>query len=558
MSEQNSTAPLIFLELNEINFELIQKYIELGYLPNFQKLLDKFALHETTVNLTHEQLEPWIQWVSVHTGKSFDEHQVFKLGDITERDDLRQHWEVLEEQGYSVGAFSPMNAANRTKDAKFWLPHPFVETPVSGENWLSNLKSAMKESFNYPTPTKLSTKAKTTLGHILLTKTQKTQWPSYLTNAYRSLFKQCHWAKALIIDRLLADSFIQQWKKYQPDFSTLYMRAGAFFQRHYWFNSKAYEGSNHNPIWYVQEDSDPVLDILQMYDQIVADLFRLPARVIIATGLRQVPHEQVTYNYRIEDRDNLLANLRVNFKSVTPHHESGFYIECESQSAAEKAERTLRQLFSENDEPLFDFTKQEGQQLYAQLTYPYEIKSPFPVKNAKGEIVIEDFATEVCFVTIVNSHHDKTGYYIDSDVSKEDEHSSPICVEELYQIVMNHFASEEKQSASESEKRTSQSLDDNAEDSTSSASSDETDKKTTESTEQEAASSESTPAESTQQEPDEHKEASSAESAETSTEQQTSSEQKQKQEDSEQKTAKSAQQASDKTDSNNSQGDSKK
>ena len=89
---------VIFLELNEINFEAIQKYISRGELPNFGELLDKYGLSTTTSEKEYEQLEPWIQWVTVHTGKALAEHKVFRLGDIESRD-IEQIWEQLEEQG---------------------------------------------------------------------------------------------------------------------------------------------------------------------------------------------------------------------------------------------------------------------------------------------------------------------------------------------------------------------------------------------------------------------------------------------------------------------------
>jgi len=37
----SSKNPLILLGLNEVNFDYIQHYISLGYLPNFKKLFEK-------------------------------------------------------------------------------------------------------------------------------------------------------------------------------------------------------------------------------------------------------------------------------------------------------------------------------------------------------------------------------------------------------------------------------------------------------------------------------------------------------------------------------------
>ena len=43
--------------------------------------------------------------VSVHTGKSFNDHKVFRLGDITSSTE-KQIFEILESNGLKVGAVS--------------------------------------------------------------------------------------------------------------------------------------------------------------------------------------------------------------------------------------------------------------------------------------------------------------------------------------------------------------------------------------------------------------------------------------------------------------------
>ena len=73
--------PLILVELNEVSFKFIQKYIDLGELPNFKKLLKKHKVLKTHSEKEYRLLEPWIQWVTVHTGFNFDDHKIFRLGD---------------------------------------------------------------------------------------------------------------------------------------------------------------------------------------------------------------------------------------------------------------------------------------------------------------------------------------------------------------------------------------------------------------------------------------------------------------------------------------------
>src|SRR6267378_5529889 len=126
------TKPFYLIELNELNFEFVQRYTESGRLPNFNRLLKRCELGTTFSETVYENVEPWIQWVTAHTGKTFDEHRVFRLGGIIGTD-LDQIWEVLERSGVKVGAVSPMNAENRLVAPAFFVPDPWTPTRVSAD-----------------------------------------------------------------------------------------------------------------------------------------------------------------------------------------------------------------------------------------------------------------------------------------------------------------------------------------------------------------------------------------------------------------------------------------
>ena len=70
---------LIFIELNEINFDLVKKY-SLNY--SFKVFNNDFfkKLKKTKSEDEYNLLEPWIQWVSIHTGLTAREHKIYRLG----------------------------------------------------------------------------------------------------------------------------------------------------------------------------------------------------------------------------------------------------------------------------------------------------------------------------------------------------------------------------------------------------------------------------------------------------------------------------------------------
>ena len=128
---------MILLALNELNLDYIEGYVSQGKLINFGKLLENGVVN-TASESKYELLEPWIQWASVQTGKSYDEHQVFRLGDMVDRPDLDQIFEDLEKSGLSVGAISPFNADNRLANPKFFIPDPWTQTKSSGGYIIKN------------------------------------------------------------------------------------------------------------------------------------------------------------------------------------------------------------------------------------------------------------------------------------------------------------------------------------------------------------------------------------------------------------------------------------
>jgi hypothetical protein len=80
---------VIFLEMNEIIFPYLREYVSKGRLQNFGELFNKHGFIETTSEERFSEIEPWIQWVSIHTGMMLKEHRVFRLGDIVGRGPAR-------------------------------------------------------------------------------------------------------------------------------------------------------------------------------------------------------------------------------------------------------------------------------------------------------------------------------------------------------------------------------------------------------------------------------------------------------------------------------------
>jgi hypothetical protein len=398
------------LELNEVNFDFVGRYAARGVLPALASVMKQHGVTETVSESRYEHLEPWIQWVTAHTGLTFEQHQVFRLGDIVGRD-IEQVWEKLEAAGVNVGAVSPINASNRTRRSQFFVPDPWTQTPVSGSWVLRQLSLALSQAVGENAQQRMTpaTAMRLVLG---LAAHFRISTIGELTGHALMRSKES-WRAVLFLDRLLADVFIRQWRRHRPGFATLFLNGAAHIQHHYMFSSSVYDGARRNPDWYVKPGADPLLDVYRLYDRILADVQRLPGapRIMIATGLHQDPHPIEQYYYRLKDHEQFLRRLQLPFASVEARMSRDFTIYCSTSEDAVRCAEGLAALRSVDGSALFEVDNR-GQDLFVMLTYPKEIARGFVYSD--GHRALGDLADDVVFVALKNGEHNGIGYFLDT------------------------------------------------------------------------------------------------------------------------------------------------
>ena len=130
---------LTILELNEFNqdylFEIGNKY----NLNSIKTLQSFYKIITTTKDKEeHKNLDPWVQWVSVHTGKDSSEHKIFELGGSKDLN-YKQIWDHLTENNISCGVFGAMNTKfNKTTSPKFFIPDPWNMSETCKPNELND------------------------------------------------------------------------------------------------------------------------------------------------------------------------------------------------------------------------------------------------------------------------------------------------------------------------------------------------------------------------------------------------------------------------------------
>lgn len=402
--------PIIFLEFNEINFDFVRQYVALGKLPNFKKLIEQHGIFETTSEEIYSHLEPWIQWVTAHTGKPFAEHQVFRLGDIV-KTDLPQIWEQLETRGLKVGAISPMNAANRLNDPAFFVPDPWTNTKVTAPRLLGRMYRAIVQAVNDNAQGRLAARSAIDLLTGFVAYASPSNYLRYAKLA--GLGGSRPWYRAMFLDLLLADVFLTQVRRTRPDFATLFLNAGAHIQHHYMFSAQPYQGPHRNPDWYIKPGEDPVLGVYELYDHILQRTLEASpgARFMVATGLHQNPQEKLVFYWRLKSHDAFLRKINVPFLRVDPRMSRDFLVTCASAEQASQAAIRLEQASAMDGTPLFEVDNR-GTDLFVMLTYPHDIKKRFAYRV--GSDSYQDLDQDVAFVAIKNGEHNGIGYFIDT------------------------------------------------------------------------------------------------------------------------------------------------
>jgi hypothetical protein len=412
----------VLLGLNEINFDYIEAYIQKGLLPNFKKLFSKNGYLRTESENEYRLWEPWIQWVTIHTGKTYAQHGVFRLGDIVRAPKLDQLWNVAERKGLKVAAVSPFNARNDLKNPAFFVPDPWTETPASGSPLVKKLSKAVSQAVNDNAQEKISTASAWAMLKGFIGNVPPKKYPAYLRLVSRA--KSTKAAKPVFLDRFLADVFIAQWKKSKPDFSSLFLNSGAHIQHHYMFNAGVYQGNQKNPSWYIKDTEDPVLEILSCYDEILGRLMKLNVRLFIATGLHQKPHKHLTYYWRIKQHASFLKQIGVdNYTEVLPRMSRDFLVTFANPEQARNAEAQLAEFYAVKDkEKIFEIDNR-GDSLFVELVYPNDIDDAFEISNGKQNIRFKPY---IAFVAIKNGEHDGIGYFIDTEKRFEKEQLIPL------------------------------------------------------------------------------------------------------------------------------------
>ena len=288
-------SPLIMLEFNELSPTLMDRFIAAGQLPGFAELKRRSIVYTTDAEEAPPYLEPWIQWVTVHTGLPFATHGVFDLNDGP-RCKHPRIWDRLSRSGLSSWICGSMNIGPATEASDLLLlPDPWATGVAPNPSGLFNpyyrfVSRYVQEYAAKDAPVSATESlafASFMLSHGLSAST--------ISQIIRQLAGErtgdTHWKRAVILDRLQWDVFRCFYRRRHPDFSTFFLNSTAHFQHYHWRDMEPEQFRLAPDANGSASYAQAILFGYKRMDRLVSECLQLApeATVVLCTALSQQP-----------------------------------------------------------------------------------------------------------------------------------------------------------------------------------------------------------------------------------------------------------------------------
>jgi hypothetical protein len=231
-------VPAIVLEFNELTPALMWRFMSEGRLPNFSRLFKESHTFITDAGEDPPWLEPWILWVTVHTGVPAKEHRIFNLGD-SENTRQPSIWDIVSDRGQPVWICGSMNAFHQPGIRGEVLPDPWsVRVRPTPERLNPYFDFVRGQVLEYTRPTS-SYGAKEALHFAAFMATNGLSASTALAIALqlvRERVSPVRWRRATILDRIQYDFFESNFRRIRPKLATFFLNSTAHFQHVYWRN----------------------------------------------------------------------------------------------------------------------------------------------------------------------------------------------------------------------------------------------------------------------------------------------------------------------------------
>jgi hypothetical protein len=355
---------MIVLELNELCPPLLDRFIAAGDLPNLARLRTESMVCVTDAGEPQGRLNPWIQWVTAHTGVGFDEHGVFKLGEGANLT-IPTIADAVGDAGGSVWLCGPMNVVPTKPVHGRWLPDPWNPddslVPADMAPFAGFVRANVQEHSN--AAHRLSPRAY--ISFLTFMARHGLSFATVRATAAQlvgeRVGRRARWRRAALLDRFQWDVFRHVLRGERPTLATYFSNTVAHNQHLFWrymdpepFELKPTDAER-------ATYGDAIRSAYREADRLVGDALVLAGAettLVLCTALSQQPYllkeaEGGKRFYRPHDIADFVRQLGVvGVDRVAPVMSEQFHLFFRDEPAASVAEVALRDA-TVGDDPAF-------------------------------------------------------------------------------------------------------------------------------------------------------------------------------------------------------------
>lgn len=422
---------LIFIELNEFNHQLLTEAATAFHLKNIKKLLALPYQRKTVTEDTYDSgyLEPWVQWVSVHTGLPASEHKIKHLGDVR-LNERKQIWERLDGANVTSGVWGAMNALKGPlKHCKFFVPDPwtFQEHGYPQEtNRFLGLPRYMARNYLNPNKRLLLKELASFICFMLRPSSIGAllkEFPLFCLYAIR--YRAANFVTYSLAEYLSVVRYLDYWRRYKPAYSSVFLNLVAHAQHYYWEDASL-------------QKNDRFKYVFRLLDKILGEIFEKTsgANLLVANALTQINSckDPPWILYRQNDHKLFLKAIGVKPLSVEALMTHDALIFFEDAASCQNAKKTLESV-TVNGKRFFyveDYPS-EPLKLFYMIEYS-DIAEPGTVLTwADGSVPLSQYFTPIVRRT---AKHSNTGIALSNvDILP----ALPFPNHLLYDLVLKYF-----------------------------------------------------------------------------------------------------------------------
>ena len=390
-----SAQRILQIELNEFDPDFLRRAARALSLRNVARVLD--YTHTTTTThdrVEHQGLDPWVQWVNVHTGEASGAHGVRRLGDtrVQLSRGHRQIWQHVADSGGRFAVWGAMNAPlGGTDGCEAFMPDPWCYEETAHPAPLNDLLALPRYmSRNY-----LDTDRGEFLrgfGRFVRYYLPPARWGRALRFSAFAVPSMLRYGAGLhtlttLLDWLSALEFAAVRRRARPDYSLIFLNHIAHLQHQFWENGDF----AHPQMQLGLKTCDRILGLL-------LDTCMEGEAVVVLNGLRQTNvTRQGQFVYRQINPESCYQRLLPGHDvAVEPCMTNDATLSFGSSAQADAAQAALEAVRLDGARPLLFVERLSPLRVFAQLDIHDAVPDGAEVRWAGGACAFSELFELIC------------------------------------------------------------------------------------------------------------------------------------------------------------------